>query len=667
MDSRETAPTSSTHLRRTAPAKAHVCDDHVVQEGPDVLGSEREPREPLPRWVRLLAVGCHRPGCCRVGGRAALSPPPARTGCTDPIAYRCGSGRRRRSLRPPRSGRNGLVRAAGQRVERRAGRVGDRPSVQHRPSPCHRVVPSCRRPRPRRASSSGLRRADGVRRCGWSTGDHAAPGPGSGRRPGDRDERLRSPRLHRRGDDSSAAASRGPPRGGATHTDAIFFQQDTGLGSSWCGRSPAISLERIGPLTVTVDRGRRTIDLEVGLLNPNAEPIQLAGIDSPSQGVRVLVDNLHGRAVPAGGVVTATARFLVERCGSVFVDGPWSLPAIALGAVPARPVRLSTSPWQLAAVRTLCPTRHPLRQARDPAVLEVTPGGVGSGPSEGGIARLELAMQVLNAGRRALVLTRREVPVPGAVLTAGSVQAGDGGQGVVEPLTRFSLPAGASATVTLTYDASSNLTDDCGRPPPTVGLPRWPSPMPPVDLRLRSSPAGCPMWARDDRLVAAVPSVRLSAAAVAPGSGPAVPGRRQSVAVERKSPDAHPLRPSGVAQRYRRGRHRCRSDCRPGDVGVAAVQPDIPRTGGFAAVDPGLLSRRRQRRTGRGELPGGGPHRRTGPLAGRPARLRLPLADHPRRLRSSERCDTSGLHKACSVSPGRAGGRLRPTRPQEDP
>lgn len=63
--------------------------------------------------------------------------------------------------------------------------------------------------------------------------------------------------------------------------------------------------------------------------------------------------------------------------------------------------------------------------------------------------------------------------MPGAVLTAVSVQAGDGGQGVVEPLTRFSLPAGASATVTLTYDAPFNLTDDCG----LRATDGWPAPV----------------------------------------------------------------------------------------------------------------------------------------------------------------------------------------------
>ncbi len=494
MDSRETAPTSSTHLRSTAPAKAHVCDDHVVQEGPDVLGSEREPREPLPRWVRLLAVGAtglavagwvavphfrHRPP-------TPAAPTPSRT---DAVVVRdaehCG---------PP--GRDGMAWSAPQVGELSDGRVALATVLACNTGPRPATVLSLRAAGRGRAD---LRPQDYAALTG-SGGPGGPPGtvPLPARVPAGGRATVMSASVLL--DCTDVAATLPPLRaevrleGGDTHTDAIFSQQDTGLGSSWCGRSPAISLERIGPLTVTVDRSRRTIDLEVGLLNPNAEPIQLAGIGSPSPGVRVLVDNLHGRAVPAGSVVTATARFLVERCGSVFVDGPWSLPAMALGAVPARPVRLSTSPWQLAAVRTLCPTRHPLRQAHAPAVLEVTDGGVGSSLAEGGLARLDLSMQVLNAGRRPLVLTRREVPVPGAALTAVSVQTGDGGQGLVEPLTRFSLPVGASATVTMTYEAPTTLTDDCG----LRATDGWPAPVGVSDA------AGRPQVAK---LVGGVPDV----------------------------------------------------------------------------------------------------------------------------------------------------------------
>jgi hypothetical protein len=176
--------------------------------------------------------------------------------------------------------------------------------------------------------------------------------------------------------------------------------------------------------------------------------------------------------------VTVTARYLVEQCDQVFVDGPWSLLPIAAGPLPAAPVQLSGRPWQQAALGILCPGRHPLREAHGPAVLQVTPGGGGSDSGAGGKYQLGLSMRVLNAGRAPVLLTLREAPVPGAVLRSVSVAAGESPEGPKQPLTRFRLPVGASATVTLSYDVASNQGRDCA----FAGVAGWPAPVAVVDL-----------------------------------------------------------------------------------------------------------------------------------------------------------------------------------------
>lgn len=441
-----------------------------MPEGPDVLGSDREPREPLPRWVRLLAVGATG---LAVAGWVAVphlrhrppTPPPRPASSASNVAavgdeYHCGA-----------AGRDGMGWSVPQFGGSSDGRVAVATVLACNTGPRPATVLSLSAAGRGRADLSPQQYAEltGSGRTDGPPGTVSLPAeiPAGGR------ARLASASVLL---DCAGVAATFPPlqadvriEGGDTGTDAILTQQSSDPGFGWC-TSPPGSMERTGPLQVTVNRGRRTVDLGVRLLNPNAEPVQLDGIDSPSPGVRVLSDNLHGRTVPAGGTVSVTARFLVERCDSVFVDGPWSLPARALGTAAATPVRLAASPWQLAAVRTLCPGRQPLRQARGPAVLEVTLGGVASGQVESGRARLELSSQVLNAGHRALLLTRRQVAVPAAVLKSVSVRTGNGGQGLMEPLTRFSLPVGASATLTMTYDAPANLVNDCGAS-------GWPAPV----------------------------------------------------------------------------------------------------------------------------------------------------------------------------------------------
>jgi len=405
------------------PLEVWACDDRLVHEGPDVLGSEREPRAPLPRWLRLVAacavmvaaVGWlavphlrHRPPATPAPVQHSTDPAPV----SDPD--HCG-----------RAGPDGLAWAAPQ-----VSGVSTRVAVVR--------VLACNTGR--RAATvlslgsvdpgrTALRSEDLTTLTGAPTpfGPEVMLPPATIPAGGRATLASASALLDCADAPATLSALRAVIRAdrGDTHTDVVSTAYgDSGSVSGWCADPPAIPLERVGPLDVRVDRSRRTLFVRIGLLNPNAEPVQLTGVGSPSGGVRVIADNLHGQTVPAGGTLTVTARFRVERCDQVFVDGPWALLPVAAGPLPVAPVQLSGRPWQQAAVRMLCPGQHPLTEAHGPAVLQVTPGGGGSSSSAGGKSQLDLSMSVLNAGRAPVLLTLREAPVPGAVLRSVSAVPG---------------------------------------------------------------------------------------------------------------------------------------------------------------------------------------------------------------------------------------------------
>lgn len=261
---------------------------------------------------------------------------------------------------------------------------------------------------------------------------------------------------------------------------------------SWCndhrgGGQSAVPLLRDGAVTVVARD--RSIDLRAPLFNPNALPITLTGLHSPSPGVTVTGASVV--TLQPGGRASVSVRLFVGACSRVFVDAPWQLTFIGRSggdAVRLGPVRLGVAGWQAEALRQICPASRPLPVSTSGPELKVT------GPVfRADRASLQVTQIVRNVSGRELVVRAHPRSAPGmeyvraAVLPEAAAHAAigttTGGR-----LREWSMPPGASAFLTYFYRLGADTEAQCLAPPTD----RWRAPVDATDR------AGRPVDVGDD-------------------------------------------------------------------------------------------------------------------------------------------------------------------------
>lgn len=215
---------------------------------------------------------------------------------------------------------------------------------------------------------------------------------------------------------------------------------------------------------VTVAARDSDIDIRVPLFNPNALPLTLTGLISPSPGVGVLSASVV--SLQPGGRASVSARLIVESCARVFVDAPWQLAFTGRmegEAVQVAPVRLGATDWQRDALRQICPSVAALPPATATPELTV------SGPQfRGGKTDYQVTQIVRNDSRRTLFLDVHPRSAPGMeFLRAEVIPGGQAalGRTAGAPLRRWSLPPNTSVFVSYFYELGGGTDPVCLAPP----------------------------------------------------------------------------------------------------------------------------------------------------------------------------------------------------------